>query len=87
MYEKIIIVNPDMLGETIEDLQKAIGDVGGRISLSNLFKMSMLEFISTVASSNGIRFYDKHKFGLSELPKPSAPMKPPRKVERSIQED
>ena len=62
MHEKMVIKNPDKFGEVIEDIEKAIADAGGCISLPELFKMTVLEFLAEVASSNGIRFYFNKKF-------------------------
>jgi hypothetical protein len=79
MHDKLIINNPDKLGEVIEDLQKTLSDDGGMIQLPELFKMTILEFLATVASSNGIRFYYNKKFVIVKHPgEDQKPMKPPR---------
>jgi len=62
MNEKMVIKNPNKFGEVIEDIEKAIADAGGCISLPELFKMTVLEFLAEVASLNGIRFYFNRKF-------------------------
>jgi len=66
MENKMVIKNPQAFGETIESLVGAIENSGGRVPLSDLFHMSVLEFLSSVACSNGIRFYHKNSHCLSK---------------------
>jgi hypothetical protein len=61
------IKNSDKFGETLDSLQQTISDSGGCIATNILFNMTVLEFLSTIASPNGIRFYHNKSYKLDKI--------------------
>ena len=62
----LAIKTPEQFGQTLDSLQKALSDAGGVVWLSELLNMTVLEFLSTIACNNGIRFYYNKSYSLSK---------------------
>ena len=61
MEPKMIVKNPDKFGEVLDSLLKSLEQAGGMLPLNQLFQMTMLEFLTSIASSNAIYFHHEEQ--------------------------